>query len=100
MPIAEQLLWGIFFLDGALGAKEISDLGDWADANTFMEHFYFSFGAGIRFTIPQFPIRLYLARRFEYTPDGLRWVMMDMGDGSLKPEGWRFVISLAGDTFF
>ena len=100
MPIAEQLLWGVFFLDGALGATEISDLRDWADTNTFMEHFYFSFGAGIRFTIPQFPIRLYLARRFEYTSNGLQWVMVDTGDGSLKPEGWRFVISLAGDTFF
>jgi outer membrane protein insertion porin family len=99
MPIAEKLLWGIFFVDGALGANEISDLRDWADTNTFMEHFYFSFGAGIRFTIPQFPIRLYLARRFEYGPDGLSWVMVDTSEGS-KPEGWQFVISLAGDTFF
>jgi outer membrane protein insertion porin family len=86
-------------VDGAIGANEISDLRDWADANTFMEHFYFSFGAGIRFTIPQFPIRLYLARRFEYGPDGLSWVMVDTSEGS-KPEGWQFVISLAGDTFF
>ena len=100
MPIAEQLLWGVFFLDGALGATEISDLSDWADTNTFMEHFYFSFGAGIRFTIPQFPIRLYLARRFRYGPDGLDWVRVDMGDGTMEPEGWKFVISLAGDTFF
>jgi outer membrane protein insertion porin family len=99
MPIAEKLLWGVFFVDGALGATEISDLGDWADTNTFMEHFYFSFGAGIRFTIPQFPIRLYLARRFEYGPDGLSWVMVDTSEGP-KPEGWQFVISLAGDTFF
>jgi outer membrane protein insertion porin family len=100
MPIAEQLLWGVFFLDGALGAKEISDLRDWADNDTFMQQFYFSFGAGIRFTIPQFPIRLYLARRFRYGPDGLDWVRVDMGDGTMEPEGWKFVISLAGDTFF
>jgi len=100
IPIAEQLLWGVFFLDGALGATEISDLRDWARADEFMEHFKFSFGAGIRFTIPQFPIRLYLARRFEYTPGGLQWVMVDTGDGTSEPEGWQFVISLAGDTFF
>jgi len=100
IPIAEQLLWGVFFLDGALGATEISDLSDWADADIFMEKFRFSFGAGVRFTIPQFPIRLYLAKRFEYGPDGLQWVKVDQGDGTLSPEGWQFVISLAGDTFF
>jgi outer membrane protein insertion porin family len=100
MPIAEQLVWGVFFLDGALGANEISDLGDWIETDTFLENFYFSFGLGVRFTIPQFPIRLYFAKRFRYGPDGLQWVMMDSGDGTLEPEGWQFVISLAGDTFF
>jgi outer membrane protein insertion porin family len=75
-------------------------LRDWAEAGIFMEKFRFSFGAGIRFTIPQFPIRLYLAKRFEYGPDGFQWVQVDQGDGTLSPEGWQFVISLAGDTFF
>jgi outer membrane protein insertion porin family len=103
VPIAEQLVWGIFFLDGALGANEISDLKDWAQSNMFMEQFYFSLGFGIRFTIPQFPIRLYLARRFVYTgSDGwpFEWVMADTEDGGQVAEGWQFVISLAGDTFF
>jgi outer membrane protein insertion porin family len=100
MPIAEQLLWGVFFLDGVLGAQEVSDLRDWARNDTFLEQFYFSFGMGVRFTIPQFPIRLYLARRFEYGPGGFDWVMVDTGSGVMEPEGWKFVISLAGDTFF
>jgi outer membrane protein insertion porin family len=102
VPIAERVVWGVFFLDGAVGAKEISDFRDWADApnDSLLQNFKFSFGAGVRFTIPQFPIRLYLARRFQYASNGLQWVMVDPGDGSLEPEGWQFVISLAGDTFF
>jgi outer membrane protein insertion porin family len=94
VPISEQLMWGVFFLDGALGANKISEL------NVDLENFQFSLGLGVRFTIPQFPIRLYFAKRFEYGPDGLHWVMTDRGDGVMEPEGWQFVISLAQDTFF
>jgi outer membrane protein insertion porin family len=95
VPLAEQLLWGVFFLDGALGANEISELDEWRESGILLQKFFFSFGFGIRFTIPQFPIRLYLAKRFEYGPGGWDWVQVDD-----EAEGWQFVISLAGDTFF
>jgi hypothetical protein len=52
----------------------------------------------LRFTIPQFPIRLYLAKRFYRDEvDGWQW-----GTGDLPFFGTtvEFVISLGGDTFF
>jgi outer membrane protein insertion porin family len=101
MPIAEQLLWGVLFFDAALGTKEISDLRDLArdDPQWLFDDFYFSVGGGIRFTIPQFPIRLYFAKRFQFdkTTGKLEWL-----DGDLPFFGTtvEFVISLAGETFF
>jgi outer membrane protein insertion porin family len=105
MPIAEQLVWGVFFLDGAVGAKEIRDpfnpqsldslKGKAASGDWLLDDFYFSFGFGVRFTIPQFPIRLYFAKRFRYGSGGFDWVRLD---GEAEP--WQFVISLASDTFF
>ncbi|UCF99273.1 MAG: outer membrane protein assembly factor BamA [Spirochaetaceae bacterium] len=99
MPISQQLLWWVFFLDGVIGAQEISDLRTWAENKQFLENFYFSIGGGIRFTIPQFPIRLYLAKRFKYdSVEGWQWL-----DGDLPfffNSTVEFVISLGGDTFF
>jgi outer membrane protein insertion porin family len=94
MPISEQLLWAVLFLDAVAGYSEIRDMSP-----MHIDDFLFSFGFGIRFSIPQFPIRLYLARRFK-TVNG--WV------NTKNPESWPlgdlggvfdFVISIGGDTF-
>jgi outer membrane protein insertion porin family len=93
MPIAEQLLWWVFFFDGVLATPEIDDLKGMS-----LDDFRFSIGGGLRFTIPQFPIRLYLAKRFYRDEvDGWQW-----GTGDLPFLGTtvEFVISLGGDTFF
>jgi outer membrane protein insertion porin family len=93
MPIAEQLLWWVFFFDGVVATPEIGDLKGMG-----LDDFRFSVGGGVRFTIPQFPIRLYLAKRFQYDDiEGWRWL-----DGDLPFFGTtvEFVISLGGDTFF
>ena len=92
MPIAEQLLWWVFFLDGIVAAPEIADL-----KGMTLDDFRFSVGGGLRFTIPQFPIRLYLAKRFRIL-DGK--IVPEVGDLPFFGTTVEFVISLGGDTFF
>ena len=92
MPISEQLLWWVFFLDGVVATPEIDDL-----KGMTLEDFKFSVGGGLRFTIPQFPIRLYLAKRFRFS-DGK--IVPEAGDLPFFGTTVEFVISLGGDTFF
>lgn len=91
IPIAEQFLWWTFFFDAAASWNKLEFMSD-----TSIEDFYFSLGGGIRFTIPQFPIRLYMAQRFQIEDGKLHWI-----DGNMPFFGLRldFVISLGGDTF-
>ncbi len=91
IPIAEQFLWWAFFFDAATSWEKLESMSD-----TSVENFYFSLGGGIRFTIPQFPIRLYLAQRFQMEDGKWHWI-----DGNMPFFGLRldFVISLGGDTF-
>jgi len=92
MPISEQLLWWVFFLDGVYGATETSMI-----RGMRLDDFYFSVGGGVRFTIPQFPIRLYLAKRFHFENGQ---IVGDEGDLPFFGTTIEFVISLGGDTFF
>jgi len=91
LPISEQFLWWTFFLDGATAWYEIADM-----KHTVLDDFFFSLGGGIRFTIPQFPIRLYLAQRFRFDNGKLQWV-----EGGLPFLGMKldFVISLGGGLY-
>jgi outer membrane protein insertion porin family len=91
LPIAEQALWWSFFFDAVAAYPELSGL---ADLNS--DDFLFSFGGGLRFTIPQFPIRLYLAKRFKTEAGKVQW---QEGDLSIFGLSLDFVISLGGDTF-
>jgi outer membrane protein insertion porin family len=93
MPISEQLLWGILFIDGVYGAPDIADIGSMR-----LDDFYFSLGGGVRFTIPQFPIRLYLAKRFQFENGHL--VPLEGDLPFFFNSTVEFVISLGGDTFF
>jgi len=92
MPISEQLLWWVFFFDGVVATPEIADLKGMS-----LDDFRFSVGGGLRFTIPQFPIRLYLAKRFRFS-DGK--IVPEAGDLPFFGTTVEFVISLGGDTFF
>ena len=91
IPIAEQFLWWAFFFDAATSWDKLELMSD-----TSIENFYFSLGGGIRFTIPQFPIRLYMAQHFQIQDGKWQWL-----DGNMPFFGLRldFVISLGGDTF-
>ncbi len=91
LPIAERILWWVFFMDAVVSWPERSDMRDIS-----IDDFLFSLGGGIRFTIPQFPIRLYLAQRFKFEDGRIEWQ-----DGGLPLLGMKldFVISLGGDQF-
>ncbi|UCB44380.1 MAG: outer membrane protein assembly factor BamA [Spirochaetota bacterium] len=59
-PIEERIIWGLMFFD-------ISNIYDEPSHFTVdFRDFYYSFGIGISFVIPNFPIRLYLTRRAKY----------------------------------
>ncbi len=64
-----------------------------------LDQFYFSTGFGIRFTIPQFPIRLYLAKGFQVQNGRVVWKPLAPGDLAIGNFNFSFVISLGGNTF-
>jgi outer membrane protein insertion porin family len=60
----------------------------------------FSLGAGIRFTIPQFPIRLYLAKRFTIEDSGVQWREGAYFNWADRPNGGLdFVFAIGADFF-
>ncbi len=92
MPISEQILW----LDGFFDAVALWDSPE-DMASMSISDFRFGMGFGIRFTIPQFPIRLYLAKRFRFDSAG-NWQWQD---GQLFPDslGLDFVFSIGSQLF-
>lgn len=92
MPILKELFWGVLFFDTAALYQKLSDLSSFG-----VDDLYFSFGAGLRFTTPQFPIRLYVGKKFQVAGDGA--VTWPAGDITLGDFSFNFVISLGGDVF-
>jgi len=68
-PIVRGILAFDLFLDAA-GVD--SPEGTYFDEFS-VENLKFSYGGGFRFTMPQFPIRLSLAKRFEIVDSKVRW---------------------------
>lgn len=110
MPIAEQILWLDTFLDAVAlweDPEQISTLGP--------GNMRYTLGGGVRFTIPQFPVALYVAKRFRIpgTPVGQyqigdttynRWIEWQGGaiNWGLFDEttgGFDFVFSFSADLF-
>jgi len=100
IPLAPGIIAWDFFLDAA-GVKKtpqalftefFSDDGSLADANTFFMRF--SLGGGFRFSIPQFPFRISIARKFLIRDGSIDWV-----SGGIGGSGWDFVISFAMSTY-
>lgn len=95
-PISEDIVWFDLFSDAVALYDERSDIGE-----TSIQDFRFTLGGGFRFTIPQFPIRLYLGKRFEIDEDGA----VDWQGGNLfrrdgeASSGLDFIFSL-GTEFF
>ena len=77
MPIVPGVLALDGWADAAVITKEVNQLGSigWGD-------FYFSVGPGVRFTIPQFPLRLLFAHTFRVEDGSVTW-----------NDHWKFVLS-------
>ena len=91
VPIDPRLLWAVLFGDAAVLWPELADI-----EATALEDFHFSLGAGLRFAIPQFPIRLYFANTFKIVDEPER---PDETLDLFSLDEWKFVISLGGDVF-
>jgi len=86
-PIEERFLWGLTFFDISCLYATPEDL------RINFQDYYYSFGVGMSFVIPGFPIRLYLARRFNYNDATDNWEFA----GSQKLfRDWDFVFAVAG----
>jgi len=71
---------------------EFANFENWDDRQKLSEmelqDWQFTIGSGIRFVIPQFPIRLYLARRFTYDQNGnLEWQTGNLFNGGDPDSG-------------
>ena len=91
VPIDPQIIWGVAFLDAAVLWTDREAIGD-----TGLDDVRFSAGFGLRFAVPQLPLRLYLARPFKFT-NGRLGDPLDQAAGPLG--GLNLVLGLGGDTF-
>jgi len=80
-PLAHGILSFDFFVDSAAIKKNLTDL-----KTLSINDYYFSFGPGLRFVIPQFPLRLMFANTFKSQNGKPVW-------GNGKKADWRFVLS-------
>ncbi|MEL3905847.1 MAG: outer membrane protein assembly factor BamA [Treponema sp.] len=80
-PLAHGILSFDFFFDSAAIKKNLQDL-----KNLSINDYYFSFGPGLRFVIPQFPLRLMFANTFKSINGKPVW-------SNGKKADWRFVLS-------
>jgi outer membrane protein insertion porin family len=95
IPIAAGILAWDFFFDAA-GVKESPE----KFFRTFsIEDLRFSFGGGLRFTIPQFPFRFSLAKRFRVLDGQFQWQRGSIWPGENPGSGVDFVISFALSSY-
>jgi outer membrane protein insertion porin family len=105
MPLSEQIIWwDAFFEAAALRTFESTDAADWDNRERLdeltLQDWYFTIGTGIRFVIPQFPIRLYLARRFKYDESGnLEWQTGNLFSGAREGRGLDLVFAIGAEFF-
>ncbi|MDA3938519.1 MAG: outer membrane protein assembly factor BamA, partial [Spirochaetia bacterium] len=98
MPIAENVLWGDLFFSGTGFWTELSEAD--ITKNDFIDDFYFSFGGGIRFTIPGLPIGLYLTKRFKINNGVIDWEQGDIFTNTDNPDsGMDLVIAFQFGLF-
>jgi outer membrane protein insertion porin family len=96
IPIVPRVLALDFFFDVA----EVQP--DWATfwaGDNFVDNLRFSFGAGMRFTIPQFPLRLSFAKRFRVTDGAVEWQRGAIWTDNNPNSGIDVVLSFAIATY-
>ena len=84
-PLLKNFIWWVWYFDAVGAWPEISLMG-----NMSIEDYYFGWGFGLRFTIPGFPIRLYMSRNFRVANGKVEW---DDGDFQIGGHGFNFVIA-------
>jgi outer membrane protein insertion porin family len=95
-PVVPNLLAWDFFFDAAVTKPTPNNFF----GSLTIEDWRFSFGGGLRFTIPQFPFRFMFAKRFQVKDGQLQWKKGNMfHDPSNPTSGIDFVISFALTTF-
>ena len=95
VPLVPGILAWDFFLDAAGIREDFSAFFN--DFNT--DFLRFSMGGGLRFTIPQFPFRFSLAKRFKFVDGNFQWVGGPLFAGNDPNSGMDFVISFALSTY-
>ncbi len=96
MPIVERILWLDLFIEGAALWEDLEQV---TSAN-LLDVMRFTFGGGIRFTIPQFPIRFYIAKRFRVNNGVIEWQTSPLFNGANIPGGGvDLVFSIGTDLF-
>ena len=105
-PLVPGILAWDFFFDAAgvksTPAEFFNSFGEDDGSSPGHDTFFmrFSFGGGIRFTIPQFPLRFSIAKRFKIVDGAVAWQPGDIGRTSKRPNsGMNFVISFALSTY-
>ncbi|AEJ61427.1 outer membrane protein assembly complex, YaeT protein [Spirochaeta thermophila DSM 6578] len=91
MPLLEQIMWWDFYFDFPAFSVDVT-----APWDIPLENYRFGIGGGIRFVIPQFPLRFYIAKRFKVMDDKIEWQK-----GSLFPDslGLDFVFTIGYDLY-
>ena len=95
-PIAEQIVWADLFMDAVALWDSPSEIG-----TIGIQNMLFTIGGGARFTIPQFPIRLYLTKRFRIDESGaVQWQQGTLFNFRDRPTGGLdFVFAIGADLF-
>lgn len=89
MPILEQYIWWDFFFSGATVWASLEDI-----PNTLIDNFMFTFGGGLRLTIPGLPIGFYFAKRFKVENGVVKWQNGNIfNPNSVDGGGIDFVVS-------
>jgi outer membrane protein insertion porin family len=67
------LVQGVVALDGFFDAAAIKKSPNDLFNNLSMNDFYFSYGVGLRFSMPQFPLRLLFPCKFRVIDGQVEW---------------------------
>lgn len=92
MPISEDIVWFDMFFEGVRLTEIREDIFSGGS-----EGWMFGFGAGLRLTIPQLPLRLYLGKRFEVSEIGeVEWQQGNLFPDPDKPgSGIDFIFAIS-----
>ncbi len=93
MELRSPVVPGVLALDWFFDAATVKSSPESLFNSLSLDDFRFSFGAGIRFTIPQFPFRFSLAKRFRFVDGQFNWVTGGLWRNENEGSGLDFVIS-------